>query len=185
MTQAKERLLELLRKHSYREGTFTLASGRESDFYIDCKQTFLRREGLWLAAAVMSKEALNFDEWPVAVAGEGVGGIPLAAAIAMCTGFIHPIFVRKTTKDHGTEQKVERARDVIRDGSKVVLVEDVLTTGGSALRAVNALRADGLHVLGVLALVDWCEGAHVAAKEGRVEMASLFTRDDFVGATEG
>lgn len=176
-------LLAVLKRRSYKKGTFTLASGRTSDFYIDCKQTFLTRDGLWRAAQEL--EAIIGHHDVVAVAGEGVGGIPLAVAVAMYSGFLngrhrHPVIVRKGTKDHGTGNRVERARDMVPDGSRVVLVEDVLTTGGSALRAVQALREDGLDVVAVVALVDRLEGAHEAANEAGVEMRALYTRLDFV-----
>lgn len=177
-----EDLLNLLRKHSYKEGEFTLASGKKSDFYINCKKTFLTSRGIYLSAILMHEVIKK--SFPVnAVAGEGVGGAPLAAAISMysayCDTNIDTVVVRKATKDHGTMVKVERPAG-LSDGSRVVLVEDVLTTGGSALRAVQALRDDGLDVIGVVALVDRLEGAHEAAKEANIEIQSLFTRLDFV-----
>lgn len=177
-------LLDILREHSYRSGTFTLASGKQSDFYIDCKQTFLRRGGLWAAAGKLYSLTDRFGA--VAVAGEGGGGVPLAAAVSMYSGVfgpgnqLHCIVVRKGTKDHGTENRVERARDVVPDGSKVVLVEDVLTSGGSALRAVEALQADGLKVVAVIALVSRREGAEELFWNKAPELISLYKREDFI-----
>lgn len=176
-------LLGLLREHSYKSGTFTLASGKQSDFYIDCKQTFLRREGLWAAAGKLYSLTDRFDA--VAVAGEGAGGVPLAAAVSMYSGVFGPdnmldcIIVRKGTKDHGTTQRVERSKSV-PDGSRVVLVEDVLTSGGSALRAVKALQADGLKVVAVIALVSRREGAEELFFHEAPELISLYKREDFV-----
>lgn len=179
-------LLDMLREHSYRSGTFTLASGKQSDFYIDCKQTFLRRGGLWAAAEKLYSLTDRFGA--VAVAGEGGGGVPLAAAVSMYSrreergqrNQLHCIVVRKGAKDHGTENRVERARDVVPDGSKVVLVEDVLTSGGSALRAVEALQADGLKVVAVIALVSRREGAEELFWNKAPELISLYKREDFV-----
>jgi orotate phosphoribosyltransferase len=182
--QSKPELLELLREHSHKSGAFTLASGKQSDFYIDCKQTFLRREGLWLAASRLYASIRMFDA--VGVAGEGAGGVPLAAAVSMHSRVfghkqLHPVVVRKAVKDHGTTQRVERARDVVPDGSRVVLVEDVLTSGGSALRAVKALQDDGLNVVAVIALVSRREGAEELFYYEDPELISLYKREDFIG----
>jgi len=180
----KRELLEILRKHSYKKGEFILASGKKSDFYIDCKQTFLCYRGLQLAAGLIKELAQSFNA--VAVAGEGVGGAPLAAAVAVDSGFfsyiqdMHLIVVRKATKDHGTTQRVERPRHAVPDGSRVVLVEDVFTTGGSAMRAVKALQADGLNVVAVIALVDRLEGAEELFSKVNIKLVSLYSRSDFV-----
>ena len=177
-------LLDLLREHSFKEGTFTLASGKESDFYIDCKQMFLRHDGLWAAAGELYSSARRFSS--VVVAGEGAGGVPLAAAVSIYSGVfgpdakMHPIIVRKETKDHGTGHRVERARSVVPDGSRVVLVEDVLTSGGSAMRAVRALQADGLNVVAVIALVSRREGAEELFYYEAPELISLYKREDFI-----
>jgi len=183
-TSREMSLLELLRERSYRKGSFTLASGKESDFYIDCKQTFLAQGGLWSAAKQL--EFMVRDRNVVAVAGEGVGGAPLAVAVSMFSGvfggnILHPVIVRKRTKDHGTVQRVERARDAVPDGSRVALFEDVLTSGGSALRAAEALEADGLKVVCVVALVSRREGAEELFFGKPFELISLYKREDFVG----
>ena len=177
-------LLEMLRRYSYRKGKFTLASGKESDFYIDCKQTFLRRSGLWSVAGELEGHIVARDA--IAVAGEGVGGAPLAAAISMYTVVfrqnrpLHPVIVRKQAKDHGTGHRVERVRDVVPDGSRVVLVEDVLTSGGCALKAAEALQDDGLKVVAVIALVSRREGAEELFFGQPFELVSLYKREDFV-----
>jgi len=176
-------LLMLLKRYSYKRGSFTLASGKKSDFYIDCKQTFLRRDGLWKAAQALNRKVRRFS--PMAVAGEGVGGTPLAVAVSMVSGFlsdtpIEPIIVRKQTKDHGTVQKVEFDKDLLTEGSKVVLVEDVMTTGGSASNAVSALRLNGFDVVAVVALVDRLEGARELLSQMKVHVQALYNRADFV-----
>lgn len=181
--EGNDDLLMLLKRYSYKRGSFTLASGKKSDFYIDCKQTFLRREGLWRAAQELNRKVRRFN--PVAVAGEGVGGTPLAVAVSMISGFlsektIEPIIVRKKTKDHGTVQKVEYAKDLITEGARVVLVEDVLTTGGSASSAISALKLNGFDVVAVVALVDRLEGARELLSQMKVHVQALYNRADFV-----
>lgn len=179
----KDELLAMLVKHSYKKGTFTLASGKQSDFYIDCKRTFLQRDGIWLVSAALAEEAAKFQ--PVGIAGEGFGGIPLATAVSMRSGFlssshVHPVLVRSAKKNHGSGHRVERAENTVPDGSRVVLVEDVLTTGGSAFRAVEALRAAKLEVSAVIALVDRQEGAQELLNTASVAKVAIYTKDDFV-----
>lgn len=186
-------LLEMLRRYSYKEGTFTLASGKESDFYIDCKQTIMRSDGLRMISAQLDDEIRAKFPTASAVAGEGVGGAPLAIGVCMFSSltepFHHPyrphrwkifqpVIIRKKTKDHGTTQRVERSKELVPKHSSVVLVEDVLTTGGSALRALEALYQVGLNPLGVIALVDRCEGAKELL--GNYKVVSLYNRTHFL-----
>jgi len=175
-----QQLLHLLKTYSYKRGTFTLASGKTSDFYIDCKQTFLKRDGLWRAVQALQMLVKEFNAQ--AIAGEGVGGIPLASALCLYSGLLgHAlsdlVIVRKASKDHGTLQKVEHAAP---GGTMVVLVEDVLTTGGSAVRAVEAIRAAKLDPVAVVALVDRLEGADKALAKAGVERRVVFTKHDFI-----
>jgi len=178
------RLLELLRTRSYRAGRVRLASGRESDFFIDVKQTALLAEGhALLGARLLSALREAFGELD-AVAGVVLGGCPLASAVAAESYRRDPavdaIYVRKAAKDHGTRKLVEGASR-LASGARVAIVEDVVTTGGSTLAALDVLRGEGLEVVGVVAVVDRLEGGADAIRGAGVPFASLFSRADFLG----
>ncbi len=172
-------LLELLKTHSYRRGTVVLASGKESDFFIDCKQTVLLARGHQLVGELMLDA---FRHLRVnAVAGVELGGCPLASAVSLISAQrgrpLDALYVRKEVKDHGSRRKVEGP---MRSGLGVVLLEDVITTGGSTLRALDVLQAEGAEVAGVVALVDRLEGGVEAIAARGVEVVTLFTRQDFL-----
>lgn len=177
----RARLLELLRTRSYQRKRVVLASGRESDFFIDCKQTALTAEGHALIGELML-EALG--ELPVchAVAGVELGGCPLASAVSLVSHQrgrdLPALYVRKQRKDHGSARLVEGDRS-LAPGLPVVLLEDVITTGGSSLSAVDSLTRAGASVVGVLALVDREEGGAEAFARAGVRMVPLFRRSDF------
>ena len=177
------RIIELLRKRSFREGLFTLASGKESDFFIDCKQTILTAEGHALVGQLMFQA---LDELPPceAVGGVELGGCPLASAVSLVSfqqGRPLPaLYVRKAQKDHGTTKLVEGDKS-IRPGMPVVLLEDVITTGGSSLRAVLSLKQTGVRVVGIVALVDRLEGGRQAIEAEQLPLVTLATRHDFMG----
>ena len=175
-------LLAMLREHSYREGTFQLASGRTSDFFIDCKTSVLRADGHVLAGRALLEAIRALEPSPVAVAGVALGGCPLASAVALCSALdgdpIDAVYVRKTTKEHGTGRSIEGAAH-LAPGSALVLVEDTVTTGGSSLRAVEQLRAAGFAVVAVLALVDREEGAHKTFEAADVPFRALYSRSQF------
>lgn len=188
MTTARRALLELLRRDAYREGRFRLASGRESDFFIDCKRVMLTAMGHKLIGEVFCDEvaALAHDTPVHAVAGVALGGCPLASAVSLTSALrgVGPagagwnaLYVRKETKDHGTNRRVEGASPA---GDRVVLLEDVLTTGGSSRAAVEALAAEGYAVVSVIAMVDRDEGAVGALAAAGVAARGLFHRRDFV-----
>jgi orotate phosphoribosyltransferase len=158
MTDA-EALRRLLLERSVRRGDFVLSSGQHSSYYIDCRLTTMSAEGMVLIGR-MGWEAIRLISWrPRAVGGLTMGADPVAYAIAAASrgtelemdGFS----VRKEAKGHGTGRLIEGN---FRAGDSVVVVEDVITTGGSAETAVRAVRAEGGKVLGVLAVVDREEG---------------------------
>jgi orotate phosphoribosyltransferase len=156
------RLIELLRQLSYREMPVTLASGRESNFYVDARQTTLNAEGAWLIGNLL------LDRLRPEVGGVGglvVGADPIAASVAAVSFFrgrpVHAFLVRKEAKGHGTGRFVE-GRENLPDGTQVCVVEDTTTTGGSLLRAVDRCEAEGLRVVQCLTLVDREEGASEA-----------------------
>ncbi|MBN1606991.1 MAG: orotate phosphoribosyltransferase [Polyangiaceae bacterium] len=178
-----ERLIDLLRTKSFERRRVILASGRESDFFIDCKQTVLTAEGHALVGALMYRA---LDELPHcdAVAGVELGGCPLASAVSLVSfqqgRGLPALYVRKEPKDHGTSKRVEGDKSLVAD-MPVVLLEDVITTGGSSLRAVAALRASGAKVVGIAALVDREEGGAEAIRQAGLPLVSLAKRRDFMG----
>jgi orotate phosphoribosyltransferase len=178
----RELLVELLRRRSFEKRRVILASGRESDFFIDCKQAILTAEGHALAGALMF-EALALLPECDAVAGVELGGCPLASAVSL-TSYVRgrpldALYVRKEAKDHGTKKLVEGDKSVSA-GTRVVLLEDVITTGGSSLKAVEKLRAIGASVAGVVALVDRLEGGAEAIREAGLPLVAICTRRDFL-----
>jgi orotate phosphoribosyltransferase len=186
---AKSRLLELLHKHSFARKKVILASGRESDFFIDCKQAVLLAEGHALVGELMLDAALSLDVRPVAVAGVELGGCSLASAVALVSfqrGIrtdrgvgLDAIYVRKQTKEHGSQRQLEGDAGLAAH-APVVVVEDVVTTGGSTLRAVERLRERGLSIAGVIAIVDRLEGGAENIRAAQIPLVSLYTRRDFI-----
>ena len=179
----RTRLLELLRTLSFERKRVILASGRESDFFIDCKQTALTAEGHALLGRLMY-EALDQLGQVDAVAGVELGGCPLASAVSL-TSYVRgtpmpALYVRKAQKDHGSRRMIEGDRSM-RPGMRVAILEDVVTTGGSSLRAVDSLREVGVEVVGIVALVDRQEGGRETIEAGGLPLVSLFTRADFMG----
>lgn len=185
MSSARALLLELLRERAFERKRVVLASGRESDFFIDCKQAVLTAEGHALVGQVML-DALS--EWPAcaAIAGVELGGCPLASAVAL-TSFqrgapLDAIYVRKDAKEHGSKRLLEGNTRVAK-GSSVVLLEDVVTTGGSTLKAAAKLRDAGYVTPGVVALVDRLEGGREGIEGGGLALRVIFTRSDFIASS--
>lgn len=178
----KDRLLSLLRERSFARKRVVLASGKESDFFIDCKQTALTAEGHALVGELMLQALSSLPECG-AVAGVALGGCPLASAVSLIshqTGRGLPaLYVRKEQKDHGSAKLVEGDR-ALTEGLRVVLLEDVITTGGSSLKAVDALASVGASVVGIVALVDRLEGGREAIEARGLPLVALFTRNDFM-----
>ena len=182
MTSAKDRLVAILRERSFERKKVILASGKESDFFIDCKQAVLIAEGHALVGELMF-EALAQLPTCRAVAGVELGGCPLASAVSL-TSFqkgrpLPALYVRKEQKDHGSKRLVEGDR-AIEAGMPVVVLEDVITTGGSTLKAVEKLGQAGVKVVGVVALVDRLEGGADAIRAAGLPLVSIATRRDFI-----
>jgi orotate phosphoribosyltransferase len=177
------RLLELLRTLSFERRKVVLASGRESDFYIDCKRTALTAEGHVLVGRLLLEKVRRLRPLVRGVGGLTLGADPIASAIAL-TSFLQgePIdafIVRKEPKGHGTGQWIE-GRKTIPDGSRVAVIEDVVTTGGSALKAIERCRVEKLEPVACVALVDRLEGGREAIEAQGVPLDALFTREDFI-----
>jgi orotate phosphoribosyltransferase len=177
---SRERLLRLFVERSFQEGDFVLASGRRSRFYIDCRVTTMHAEGQVLLGSVGADtlEAAGLE--PDVIGGLTMGADPIAYAIAGETWRrgkpIHAFSVRKRPKRHGTGRRIEGC---FEQGAHVVVVEDVITTGGSALQACEAVRQEGGTVLAVLAAVDRQEGGREAIETGGFTVHTLFGVDEF------
>ena len=178
----RKRLLSLLVERSYAKRKVVLASGRESDFYIDCKKTVLLAEGHWLVGRLLFSDIRRAAPDAVAVGGLTMGADPLASAVSLVShlgGAPMPAFlVRKEPKGHGTGQWIE-GLTAIPPGSKVAVVEDVITTGGSTIKAIERARAEGLVPVAAFTVVDRQEGGREAIAALGVGVHSLFTREDF------
>lgn len=180
---SRARLAEIIRKRSFGRGEITLASGRKSDFYFNLKPTMLDPEGAALLAE-LTYEALKDDNLDF-VGGLEMGAVPLAGAIAQLSWIKgHPIaafFVRKKPKEHGARLAVEGlAKGETLQGKRIVIVEDVTTTGGSALKAVEAVRDAGGEIVLVLTMVDREEGATEAFAEAGIAFRSLYKAGEFL-----
>lgn len=181
MYALKKRLAKLLIEKSYKEGNFTLASGKKSEYYFDCRQTALHPEGAWLIGS------LFFDlikDLPICgVGGMTLGSDPLITATSIISyekdrplnGFI----VRKESKGHGTNQYVEGLAN-FNSGDQVVLLEDVITTGGSILTACERAEAVGLKVIQICSVLDREEGGCEKLTSAGYELKALFHRNELL-----
>ena len=179
----RERLRELLKRESLLFGDFTLVSGKKSKFYFDSKRTTLLPEGAWLTARVILDELKARNIQADAIGGMTLGADPIVCPIAAMSYQedkpLRAFIVRKEGKKaHGTESRIE---GVLNPGSDVVVVDDVVTTGGSTLSAIEAVEQAGHKVVAVLALVDREQGGAEALS--RWPFFSLYTRSEiFVDA---
>ena len=170
----RDALLALLHARSIRFGDFILSSGERSSFYIDARRTTMAAEGLELIGR-LGLRAIRAAGWqPAAIGGLTLGADPVAYAVAMASRQSGPVIeafsVRKASKEHGTRQRIEGN---FEPGSPVVVAEDVITSGSSALQAVAAIREAGGTVLGVLAVVDREEGGRAAIEAVGVGVVAL------------
>lgn len=181
--QQRQRLLALMRELAFEKRSVTLSSGHTSDFYVDSKQAILTAEGHFLVGqlfyALMQKHAAHAE----AVGGMTMGADPMASAVSLVS-FIagNPkaaFYVRKEAKGHGTQRWIEGLKS-LRAGMPVVIVEDVVTTGASTIKAIDRAAHHDLNVVCVLALVDRQEEDGRANVEQRVPLHSLFSRQDFL-----
>ena len=177
----RQRLLQLLAERAYRHGSFTLASGRSSDHYVNCKPVSLSGEGLALLSARMLELV---EPQAVAVAGLTLGADPLVSGVAQAAALtgrpLDALIVRKEAKGHGTGAWLEGPLPAA--GSRITVLEDVVTTGGSSLKAVKQLREAGYTVERVVTIVDRQEGGLEAMTAAGLELQSLFLLEE-VAAT--
>src|SRR5713226_839430 len=151
MSAARQELLEMLAHKSFRLGEFQLSSGGTSDYYIDCRATTLDARGAQLVGEVFLDE-IREQGWEAdAIGGLTMGADPIVVAVAVTSGTVHGFLVRKAEKQHGTGQRIEGFRE---KGARVVIVDDVCTTGSSTVQAIEAARDYGFEVVGVMCLVE-------------------------------
>ena len=179
----RESLADLLRERSVTHGEFVLSSGQRSTYYIDARKTTMSAEGQRLIGPLALAAIRNAGWLPGAVGGLTMGADPVAYAIARASAdsppLVHAFSVRKTTKEHGTRQRIEGN---FTKGLPVVVVEDVITSGGSALEAIKVIQAEGGIVLGVLAVVDREQGGRKAIETGGNSVVVLTTTTELLAA---
>jgi orotate phosphoribosyltransferase len=178
MASAREELLRLLATKSFRLGEFNLASGRTSDYYIDCRTTTLDARGAQLTGQVFLDE-IRARGWKAdAIGGLTMGADPIVVAIAVTGGTMHGFLVRKAEKQHGMGKRIEGFQ---KKGGRVVIVDDVCTTGGSTIQAIEAAREFGFEIVGVMCLVEREEAGGRAAVEkaaAPAEFVTVFQAED-------
>lgn len=190
MTDPREKLLDLIATHSFKLGDFTLASGQKSDYYIDCRVTTLHAEGGRLAGIVLLDLIREYCPTAVAVGGLTMGADPLVSNTASASAWelgdynefkelapeedhgdepalLHGFLVRKAEKMHGTGRRIE---GYLQEGTPVVIVDDVCTTGGSTITALEAAREAGMKVVGVFCLVDREQGGRLTIERALAEI---------------
>ena len=174
----KEELLDLLKKYAYKKGEYKLSSGKTSEHYVNCKPVTLSGRGLTLTSLLMLKE-VNTN----VVGGLTLGADPLVSGVSLVSALdgrlVNALIVRKEAKGHGTQAWIEGL--LPPEGTHVTVLEDVITTGGSSIKAVEKLRDAGYVVDRVVAIVDRQEDgeADIAMKEAGLELRSLFSLRDF------
>lgn len=183
----REQLRQLLLKKSVRTGEFTLASGKKSDLYVDCRVTSFDAQGARLIGeagwALVRDHLAAQDLSAAAIGGMTLGADPISLAIGMESArqqpdrFLQVFTVRKEAKEYGAGRRIEGN---FSSGDPVVVVDDVVTTGGSTLRAIDAIEAEGGKVLFAFVLVDREEGGRQALEERGVKVVSLFTRAELL-----
>ena len=173
----KDELLYLLKTDAYKKGEFKLSSGKTSEHYVNCKPVTLTGRGLTLASMSLLEEVKT----PV-VAGLTLGADPLVSGVAVCSALdnrlVNALIVRKEPKGHGTQAWIEGPE--FKKGTKVTVLEDVVTSGGSAIKAAEKLRDAGYIVERVVTIVDRQEGGEEAMKAAKLELKSLFLLEDIV-----
>ena len=179
----KEELLKLLKDNAYKKGEFTLSSGKTSEHYVNCKPVTLSGRGLTLASLSM----LMYVDTPY-VAGLTLGADPLVSGVALVSALdnrlVNALIVRKEAKGHGTQAWIEGL--LPRERTNITVLEDVITTGGSAIKAVEKLRDAGYVVNRVVSIIDRQEDgeADAAMKEADLELISIFKLDELTDENE-
>ena len=175
----RDELIEHIARHALKKGEFTLASGQKSNYYINGKLSTLDARGAYLVARTFL--AMIADDVPDAIGGLTLGADPIVGSMLALAGLedlkIKGFIVRKATKDHGTKSLVEGP---LNGGEKVVIIEDVVTTGGSAMKAIQAVEELGCKVARVLVVVDREQGGRENLKEKGYRLESIFTAKELL-----
>ena len=173
-------LLDLIVKYAYREGDFTLSSGARSSYYINCKEVTLKAEGALIIGRLILDLLPNSTQ---AVAGLTLGADPIVSAVSVVSAFteqsIPALIIRKEPKGHGTKAYIEGPS--LSEAAEVVVLEDVVTTGKSALQAVERLQNAGYQVSQIIALVDRKQGGEELYKSHKLKFQALFTIEELQG----
>jgi len=178
MHSARQKLLSILAQKSFRLGQFKLSSGGTSDYYIDCRTTTLDAKGSRLAGEVFLEEIRQRGWKAQAIGGLTMGADPIVVAVSVVSGELDGFLVRKSEKQHGTGQRIEGFRD---KGARVVIVDDVCTTGASTVQAIEAARDFGFEIVGVMCLVEREEAKgrpNVEKAAAPAPFVSIFTAND-------
>jgi orotate phosphoribosyltransferase len=178
MSTARQELLKLLAHKSFRLGEFKLSSGGTSDYYIDCRTTTLDARGAQLVGQVFLDE-IREQGWKAdAIGGLTMGADPIVVAVAVTSGTLNGFLVRKAEKQHGTGQRIEGFRE---KGARVVIVDDVCTTGSSTVQAIETAREYGFEVVGAMCLVERQDAngrPNVEKAAAPATFISIFTAND-------
>ncbi|HEV2470038.1 MAG TPA: orotate phosphoribosyltransferase [Candidatus Sulfotelmatobacter sp.] len=175
---SRQKLLSILAHKSFRLGEFKLSSGGTSDYYIDCRTTTLDAKGSRLTGEVFLEEIKKREWKPQAIGGLTMGADPIVVAVSVVSGELGGFLVRKAEKQHGTGQRIEGFRE---KGARVVIVDDVCTTGASTVQAIEAAREFGFEIAGVMCLVEREEAKgrpNVEKAAAPAQFVSIFTAND-------
>lgn len=182
MNEERNQLLSLLKEKSFEKRRIVLSSGKESDFYIDVKQTALHPEGAYLIGKLILK-LLEKGERVEAVGGMTMGADPLSVSVSVLSHVekkgLPAFFIRKEPKKHGTGLWIEGTKN-LKSGTAVAILEDVVTSGASTLKAIERAQSGGLVVKRVIAIVDREEGGRKEIEKKGYRLESLFQRSDFI-----
>ena len=178
----RERLLELLRTRALRRGKITLSSGRVSDYYVDAREVVLHPEGAYLTGRLILD---MIDSEAAAVAGMTLGADPIVAAVSVVGHLggrdLPALIIRKEAKGHGTGKFVEGP--TLPQGSKVAVVDDVVTTGSSLIKSIERLKGEGYEPIQAIAILDREEGGSERLADVGYRLESIFTRSELLEET--
>jgi len=182
--ELKERLKKIILEKSYEKRKVILASGKESNFYFDGKQTTLHAEGAYLVGKLMFEIIKEYNEKIEAVGGPTLGADPIATSISLVSYLenspINAFIVRKEPKGHGKKLWIEGNKN-LKKGCNVAIVEDVITTGGSILKAINIVKNEGYKIGPIIVLVDREEGGRENIEKEGYQLFSVFKKSDLIG----